>query len=351
MQQLHVQTIVATVCGLLLVSGCAGSDQYQRGRKLIREGYYDQAVVVLRDVVADDPANADYQMALAEAETQAADRHIRQAEELFAQDRATEALMAVRSARDYVPAHPQAIKMVEPLEERIAQAARLAQDARTSLGAEKWAEAYLLALEASRADASHPEVPTLLADTRSAALAHGVNVPEPAPAAQPPAVVMAPSPAPGPVPEASVDRPAPKPPRRSAEQPKRRGEERGGRRARPSATAGHAPAPAEAAPMPTRFRGILSRDDDRYPKKMHTIDGIEIKLEDADEDPLDADLTIRVGRYVLEREDVRVGTPIYGRGASGRSYVIIIEGINPDSETIRFLVEAVAPAPPPGAPQ
>jgi hypothetical protein len=89
---------------------------------------------------------------------------------------------------------------------------------------------------------------------------------------------------------------------------------------------------------------VLSRDDDRYPKKMETLDGIVVKLDDTDAKPLEADLTIRVGKYELQRRHVRIGMPIYGRGASGRSYRIVIEGIAPRSETIRFLVEAVSPA-------
>lgn len=104
--------------------------------------------------------------------------------------------------------------------------------------------------------------------------------------------------------------------------------------------------PSEPAAIPSvldRFRGTISRDDDRYPERVETIDGIVVKLEDTDSSPAEADLTIRVGRYKLKRSHVRTGEAIYGRGLSGRTYRIVLEQIRPKSESVVFIVEAVVP--------
>ena len=77
---------------------------------------------------------------------------------------------------------------------------------------------------------------------------------------------------------------------------------------------------------------------------METIDGIVVRLDDTDHEPLNADVTISVGRYKLSRKHIRVGMPVYGRGASGRSYRLMIESILPKSETIHFRIEAVSPS-------
>jgi hypothetical protein len=105
-----------------------------------------------------------------------------------------------------------------------------------------------------------------------------------------------------------------------------------------------APEPAEPPQVerPARvFRGVVSRDDDRYPKELMTIDGIVVKVKDTDEDPLDADMEIRVGDNERRYEDQKVGARIRGRGLSGRSYVVLILKIHDDTETVYFSVEAL----------
>ncbi len=105
----------------------------------------------------------------------------------------------------------------------------------------------------------------------------------------------------------------------------------------PPAPTGRAvpPPPVEA---PT-FRGTLSRDDDRFPKRLMTIDQIEVRLRDTDHDPVDADIEVNVGKASTDHDDLRVGARVRGRGMSRRSYYIIILDINPDTETIRFMIE------------
>ncbi len=118
-----------------------------------------------------------------------------------------------------------------------------------------------------------------------------------------------------------------------------------------SAAAAPPPAPAQpAAPAPPRqtekkptrvFHGTVSRDDDRYPKELTTIDGIIVKVKDTDEDPLDADLEIRVGSFKTRYKDQPVGARITGRGESGRRYQVVILAIEDDEETVHFAIEAM----------
>jgi len=107
------------------------------------------------------------------------------------------------------------------------------------------------------------------------------------------------------------------------------------------------PAPAPLATTrpaggPVRvFEGIISRDDDRHPKELMTVDDIVVKLKDTDNEPLDADIEIRVGKNAKEYKDKAVGARIGGFGQSGRRYVIVIVEIIDDTETVRFAVETV----------
>jgi tetratricopeptide (TPR) repeat protein len=89
------------------------------------------------------------------------------------------------------------------------------------------------------------------------------------------------------------------------------------------------------------FRGSVSREDDRFEKELETVDGIVVKVEDTDGDPLDADLEIRVGSYVNRYSDQPVGARITGRGQSGTTYRVVILAIDDDEETVHFAIEIV----------
>jgi hypothetical protein len=91
----------------------------------------------------------------------------------------------------------------------------------------------------------------------------------------------------------------------------------------------------------TVFKGIVSRDDDRYPKEVKTLDGIIVKVRDTDEDPLDADMEIRVGHTEKEYDDLPTGAKIEGRGLSGRHYQLIIERIYDEEETVHFVLRRI----------
>lgn len=114
----------------------------------------------------------------------------------------------------------------------------------------------------------------------------------------------------------------------------------------PPGTAAAAPSAATRPASPVQvFQGIVSRDDDRYPKEVLTVDGIVVKVRDTDKDPLDADLEIRVGKARKEYNDKRVGARIGGYGESGRPYVIVITRIDDETETVHFSVETVENGP------
>lgn len=150
---------------------------------------------------------------------------------------------------------------------------------------------------------------------------------------------------PPPVPEPSVSakpqsRPAIAPPTKAATRA-------------PADTDSEPPAAAPAVPVPSVpvsrpadepvkvFQGVISRDDNRYAKELPTVDGIIVKVLDTDEDPLDADLEIRVGNAKKKYDDKPVGSRIGGYGQSGRAYVIVILRIEDKTETVHFAVETV----------
>lgn len=331
-------------------AGCAVNEAHQRGKRLMAAGEYDEAVVVLREVVTSHPNEGQYHIDLAEAETQAAEQHIQAAEKLLAENQATPARDHLATAQEQVPAHPKARRLLEETQSRVEAGERLSREASEALSAQKWAEAYRLASEAVQADAGNPQSQLMYGEARSAAAAHGVPTEAVAARPSPPTVDRPPAMA-----QARPREPARRPPEASRERSESSRRRDRARRERPSDVPPPPPPPPVQAPpeepeqwaqIPAAFRGILSRDDDRYPKSMETLDEIVVKLEDTDHDPLNADITIRVGKYVLKRKHVRVRMPVYGRGASGRSYRIYLEGINPDSETVRFVVEAVMPTAP-----
>ena len=78
--------------------GCATPEGYRVSKRLMQEENYDQAVIELRKLVAKDPANSQYQIRLAEAESQAADRHVSRAKECRAGHRPRDAQEELRIA-------------------------------------------------------------------------------------------------------------------------------------------------------------------------------------------------------------------------------------------------------------
>ncbi len=112
-------------------------------------------------------------------------------------------------------------------------------------------------------------------------------------------------------------------------------------KARPADTVVSKKKKTSSLSKPKVFKGIVSRDDDRYPKELKTIDGIIVKVRDTDEDPLDADMEIRVGDSEKEYDDLRTGVQIEGRGLSGHRYQLTIKRIYDEEETVYFILERV----------
>jgi len=98
--------------------------------------------------------------------------------------------------------------------------------------------------------------------------------------------------------------------------------------------------PVRQAELVRIHEGALSRDDDRYPKKWRApLDGIVVKLEDTDEEPLDADIEIEVGDEEFDLEDQRVGSVFWFQAPSGRMYRFTLVRIEDETETIWFTLD------------
>jgi len=102
-------------------------------------------------------------------------------------------------------------------------------------------------------------------------------------------------------------------------------------------------APAVKASVARVIEAAVSRDDDRYPKQLQLSDGITVKVDDTDEDPLDADLEIRVGSRRQKYKNLRVGAKIPVRGLTGGRYDIILLAIEDRNETVRFALDRIQP--------
>ena len=81
-----------------------------------------------------------------------------------------------------------------------------------------------------------------------------------------------------------------------------------------------------------------SRDDDRYPNTVRLRDGLSVKLKDTDDDPVDADVEIRLnGRRLGNKlKDLPVGSIISVVASYGQEYEIVLTDIHDDSETVTF---------------
>ncbi len=90
------------------------------------------------------------------------------------------------------------------------------------------------------------------------------------------------------------------------------------------------------------FTGIVSRDDERYPKTCPAVDGLSIKLRDTDHGP-DADVDVyRGSQRVTKYENLVPGQSVRVRGRSGREYEMVILDIHDPTETVRFAIRAAA---------
>jgi len=96
--------------------------------------------------------------------------------------------------------------------------------------------------------------------------------------------------------------------------------------------------PALPAPHGVLFEAVVSRDDEIAPKKMLTVDGIMLKIEDTDRCPLGVDIELSVLGYEQSIEDLPIGSRIDIHGQSGRQFHVDILAIDDDTETLRFAI-------------
>lgn len=96
--------------------------------------------------------------------------------------------------------------------------------------------------------------------------------------------------------------------------------------------------PALPAPQGVLLEAIVSRDDDIAPKKIPTVDGIMLKIEDTDRHPLDVDIELNIHGNEHDFKDLPIGSRVDVYGQSGQLYHVDILAIDDDTETLRFAI-------------
>jgi hypothetical protein len=393
----RIRIIPLAALGLGLLVGCAGRQQYEEGDRLITAGEQEHAVASLRQAVAADPGNPSYQMKLADAESAAAEAHVRSAESLIAGKRSAEARTDLQRALELMPAHPKALTLMAgldgaaPSEPTVAQASpavREQPDPTEAAQPQATPRMPPVAPPArariqSAAPANTPAAAAVSATMapppaiamHSAAAMHSASPPE-SPSAEPSAAVQPNRPTPMDVspaaalPQHSNDlarrptpagQPIPQPAPALAD-PTMQPAEPTAQAAQPDEAPALAPLPpggiqeppapaaVPAPPLPAGFRGVISRDDKHYPKELMTLDGIVVKVKDTSDRPPRADVEIRVEKTQKRYDNLRVGMRINGRGISRAPYRVVILAINPDTETVAFSIESLQEETPPAPP-
>jgi hypothetical protein len=96
--------------------------------------------------------------------------------------------------------------------------------------------------------------------------------------------------------------------------------------------------PARPAPQGVLLEAVVSRDDDIAPKRILTIDGIMLKIEDTDGHPLDVDIELNIHGNEHDFDDLPIGSRVDVYGQSGQLYHVDILAIDDDTETLRFAI-------------
>ena len=360
------------------------------------EQSYDQKVAELREKVAEDPHDDRNQIRLAEAESKAADAHIQRARQFRADRQPREAVKELTIALEQVPVHPEAITMRDELLQQIAQSEKLAWDATAAAEQSQWDRAAELADEALAIDRMLTAARHVRDEARAAALdlhltearkALGENRPEDGLAAveklkkidpnhaealtlekdllarqqqnklqaiqkqrdavssQPASQTLIPPSSAAstqPAPTLIATRPADFSPPAQNQTPKPVAETPPAPPQRSRVTRRPPPVEKQLRVAETKrvtiFKGALSRDDDRYEKQRRITRAISIKIRDTDEDPLDADIEIRIGTNKRDYDDLKVGSTIQLR-TGGRTYRFTLLKIEDRNETIWFTLD------------
>ncbi len=150
--------LVGLAAVLLFMTGCAGQEHYERGRKLLAAGQYDQAVRAFDEALSQSPGSSKCHNGLLEAKALAADEHVKTATQYVAEKRLSDAQKALDIALKLMPAHPEGVPLAAQVETQIAECEKTIAKAREALAGEQWAESARLIAEAHKLDRSHPQI-------------------------------------------------------------------------------------------------------------------------------------------------------------------------------------------------
>jgi tetratricopeptide (TPR) repeat protein len=102
MKHSHFRIILVGMSILILLYGCAVSENYKMGQDLVNQNRWDEAVGYFESALKDEPANAEYKDALQKARQQAAKAHLEKAKQALnaAPDRNLRTLEAITKEAD-----------------------------------------------------------------------------------------------------------------------------------------------------------------------------------------------------------------------------------------------------------
>jgi tetratricopeptide (TPR) repeat protein len=102
MKHSHFRIILVGMSILILLCGCAVSENYKMGQDLVNQNRWDEAVGYFESALKEEPANAEYKNALQKARQQAAKAHLEKAKQALstAPDRNLRALEAINKEAD-----------------------------------------------------------------------------------------------------------------------------------------------------------------------------------------------------------------------------------------------------------
>jgi tetratricopeptide (TPR) repeat protein len=125
MKQRNVRMILVGMSILILLYGCAVSENYKMGQDLIGQNRWDEAIGYFESAIKEDPANAEYKVALLGAKQQAAKQRLEKARQslVSAPERDLRALETIAkdaaAANTLDPSNPQIKSFNDQLTQRI----------------------------------------------------------------------------------------------------------------------------------------------------------------------------------------------------------------------------------------
>jgi tetratricopeptide (TPR) repeat protein len=316
--------------GLVALTGCATTPDARQAWNAEKAGEYALAYERYCAAAEDRPGNAQIAAAIRRVAPLAARHWEQNAHTALDRGESIRAWRMFMRVLEIQPDHPSAAQLVRrierdhPAETRLARAEWMQSNRRSQIAsAEPNQEANPASPEKPRTQRDvKPEPSTDTSKERRTEPPVAVAVAPPEPVAEPPlreAPVMAKTP---PV----QTNPTPQPIRRD------------GVRHRILKETDHGTESDYLA------RRIISRDDDRYEKKVYVIDGITIKLDDTDDDPLEADLDVYIDdERVAKHRHLPVGAAVRVVGRSGTAYRLVVLTIRDRTETVIFGIMGDAP--------